>query len=227
MLRFVIGGRRRDSLARRSPRWKPGAALDTDQLALSLGHDGHEESRPRAARRSRVLPRTDAEPWAAHAEPRGSVVFAVSAADRSASCNPRGQEEAPPMKHYDKDQIDQLNSFLRGERSAVETYRLALRSMGSEDSGRGARRGLRPRSERLPPRSSQPRSDRSSVRGAERRARASRARASREPPHAQRAEASDRLIRRFFSSAASAIGPRWRVGASHALVIVRPTPRGG
>lgn len=146
---------------------------------------------------------------------------------RSASCNPRGQEEAPPMKHYDKDQRDQLNSFLRGERSAVETYRLALRSMGSEDSGRGARRGLRPRSERLPPRSSQPRSDRSSVRGAERRARASRARASREPPHAQRAEASDRLIRRFFSSAASAIGPRWRVGASHALVIVRPTPRGG
>jgi demethoxyubiquinone hydroxylase (CLK1/Coq7/Cat5 family) len=35
------------------------------------------------------------------------------------------------MKDYDKDQIDQLNSFLRGELAAVETYRLALAAMTS------------------------------------------------------------------------------------------------
>jgi bacterioferritin (cytochrome b1) len=35
------------------------------------------------------------------------------------------------MKTYKKDQISQLNSFLRGELSAVETYRLALRAMTS------------------------------------------------------------------------------------------------
>jgi demethoxyubiquinone hydroxylase (CLK1/Coq7/Cat5 family) len=39
--------------------------------------------------------------------------------------------EEKAMKDYNQDQIDQLNSFLRGELSAVETYRLAVRAMSS------------------------------------------------------------------------------------------------
>jgi hypothetical protein len=41
------------------------------------------------------------------------------------------EREEKAMKDYNQDQIDQLNSFLRGELSAVETYRLALRAMSS------------------------------------------------------------------------------------------------
>jgi demethoxyubiquinone hydroxylase (CLK1/Coq7/Cat5 family) len=39
--------------------------------------------------------------------------------------------EEMAMKDYNQDQIDQLNSFLRGELSAVETYRLAIRALAS------------------------------------------------------------------------------------------------
>ena len=81
--------------------------------------DTHDESEERTSRSERDYGHESLFARYGGAWPLGERVL-----------QPLGGEEMA-MKDYNQNQIDQLNSFLRGELSAVETYRLALSAMPS------------------------------------------------------------------------------------------------